>query len=186
MHSLFIETASHSVCVCVCTQLCQTLSDPMDYRLLGSSVHGTFQARILKWVAISYFRGSSRPRDWTHISCGSCTGRQIFLPLVPLGNPAYTLVDCQLLSHVQLLATLWTAARQASLSFAVFRSLLKLMSIESVIHSTISSSVDSFSSCPQSFPASRSFLMSELFASGSQSIGASASVLPMNVQDWFP
>ena len=172
--------------MCVCTQLCQTLSDPTDYRLLGSSVHGTFQARILKWVAISYFRGSSRPRDWTHISCVSCTGRQIFLPLVPLGNPAYTLVDCQLRSHVQLLATLWTAARQASLSFAVFRSLLKLMSIESVIHSTISSSVDSFSSCPQSFPVSGSFLMSELFASGSQSIGASASVLPMNVQDWFP
>ena len=53
-------------------------------------------------------------------------------------------------------------------------------------HPTISSSVVPFSSCPQSFPASRSFQMSPFFASGGQSIGvsASASVLPMNTQDW--
>ena len=55
-------------------------------------------------------------------------------------------------------------------------------------HPTISSSVVPFSFCPQSFPASGCFQMSQLFASGGQSIGvsASASVLPMNVQDWFP
>ena len=55
-------------------------------------------------------------------------------------------------------------------------------------HPTISSSVVPFSSCPQCFPALGSFLMSQLFASGGQSIGtsASASVLPMNIQDWFP
>ena len=55
-------------------------------------------------------------------------------------------------------------------------------------HPTISSSVISFSSCPQSFLASGSFQMSQLFASGSQSFGASAStsVLPMNTQDWSP
>ena len=55
-------------------------------------------------------------------------------------------------------------------------------------HPTVSSSVISFSSCPQSFPASGSFLMSQFFASGDQSIGtsASASVFPMNIQDWFP
>ena len=55
-------------------------------------------------------------------------------------------------------------------------------------HPTISSSVVPFSSCPQSFPASGSFQISQLFASGGQSIGisASASVLPMNVQDWSP
>ena len=53
---------------------------------------------------------------------------------------------------------------------------------------TISSSVAPFSSCPRSFPASGSFPMSQLFTSGGQSIGAlaSASVLPMNIQDWFP
>ena len=53
-------------------------------------------------------------------------------------------------------------------------------------HPTISSSVIPFSSCLQSFPASGSFLMSQLFASGGQSIGASALVLPMNIQGWFP
>ena len=42
-----------------------------------SCVHGIFQVRILKWVAISYFRRSSRTRDWTCISCVSCTGRWI-------------------------------------------------------------------------------------------------------------
>ena len=55
-------------------------------------------------------------------------------------------------------------------------------------HPTISSSVIPFSSCLQSFPASGSFPMSQFFASGDQSIGvsASASVLPINIQDWFP
>ena len=55
-------------------------------------------------------------------------------------------------------------------------------------HPTISSCVVPFSSCPQSFPASGSFQMSQLFTEGSQSVGASAlaSVLPMNIQGWFP
>ena len=55
-------------------------------------------------------------------------------------------------------------------------------------HPTISSSVIPFSSCPQSFPASGSFPISQLFASGGQNIGvsASASILPVNIQDWFP
>ena len=55
-------------------------------------------------------------------------------------------------------------------------------------HPTISSSVTPYSSCPQSFPASESFLMSQLFPSSGQSIGVSAStsVLPVNIQDWFP
>ena len=53
-------------------------------------------------------------------------------------------------------------------------------------HPTISSSVASFSSYPQSFPALGSFPMSWLFASSGQSIGASASVFPMNIQGWFP
>ena len=55
-------------------------------------------------------------------------------------------------------------------------------------HPAISSSVIPFSSCPQSFPASESFPVSQLFTWGGQSIGdsASVSVLPMNIQDWFP
>ena len=91
----------------------------------------------------------------------------------------------QLFSHVRLFATPWTTALQASLPITNSWSLLKLMSTESVMPPTISSSVVSFSSCRQSFPASGSFPMSQLFASGGQGIGVSAStsVLPMNAQD---
>ena len=76
----------------------------------------------------------------------------------------------QLLSPVRFFVTPWTAAHQASLSFTISQSWLKLMSIESVMPSTISSSVP-FSSCLQSFPASGSFPVGQHFASGGQSIG---------------
>ena len=94
----------------------------------------------------------------------------------------------QLLRHVRLFVTQWTAAHQASLCIANSWSLLKLTSIELVCHPAISSSVVPFSSCLQSFAASGAFQMSPFFASGGQSIGvsASASVLPMNIQDLFP
>ena len=49
-------------------QSCLTLCNPMDCSLLGSSIHGIFQARILEWVAMSFSRGSSRPRGWTWVS----------------------------------------------------------------------------------------------------------------------
>ena len=58
----------HPLIVCVCAQSCATLCDPMDYSLPGSSVHGILQARVLEWVAIPFSRGSSQPRDGTHIS----------------------------------------------------------------------------------------------------------------------
>ena len=50
------------------TQSCPTLCNPVDCSPPGSSVHGILQARILEWVAISFSRGSSRPRDWTQVS----------------------------------------------------------------------------------------------------------------------
>ena len=50
------------------TQLCPTLCNPRDFSLPGSSVHGIFQAKILEWVAISFSRGSSQPRDRTQVS----------------------------------------------------------------------------------------------------------------------
>ena len=90
---------------------------------------------------------------------------------------------------VRLFVTPRTTACQASLSIMDSRSLLKLMSIELVMHPTTSSSDIPFSSCLQSFPASGSFPMSQFFESGGQSNGgasASASVLPMNIQCWFP
>ena len=99
------------------------------------------------------------------------------------------LILFQFSSVAQLCLTLcdpWTAARQASLSITNSRPLRKPMSIESVTPSN--PSVVPLSSCIQSFPATGSFLMSQFFASGGQNIGASASasVLSMNIQDWFP
>ena len=49
--------------------LCPTLCDPIDYSLPSSSVHGILQARILEWVAISFSKGYSQPRDRTHVYC---------------------------------------------------------------------------------------------------------------------
>ena len=91
----------------------------------------------------------------------------------------------QLLSRVRLFTTPWTAAHQDSLSITNSQSLLKLTSIESVIPFNHLFSVIPFSSSLQSFPDSRSFPMSQFFASDDQSIraSASASVLPMNIQD---
>ena len=93
----------------------------------------------------------------------------------------------QSFSRVQLFETPWTAAGQASLSITKSRSLLKLMSIQLVMLSNHLILCHPLASCLKSFPASV-FSMSQFFTSGGQSIGvsASASVLPMNVQDWFP
>ena len=67
-------------------QLCPTLCNPMDYSPPGSLVHGIFQARILEWVAMPFSRGSSWPRDQTHISWISCfAGR--FFAIEPPGKP---------------------------------------------------------------------------------------------------
>ena len=92
----------------------------------------------------------------------------------------------QSLSCVQLFATPWTAACQASLSPTpgVYSNSCPL---SQWCHPIISSSVITFSSFLQSFPASGSFPKSQFFTSGGQSIGVSAStsVFPMNIQDWF-
>ena len=92
----------------------------------------------------------------------------------------------QLLSHVWLFATPWTASCQASVSFTISLSVPRLMSFLSVKPS-ISSSVSPFSSCPQFFPA-WIFPVSQVFASGGHSFGASAlaSALPINIQGWVP
>ena len=96
----------------------------------------------------------------------------------------------RLLSPVWLFVTPWTTAHQASLSFTISQSLLRLMSFESVMPSNhliffCPQKKAIFSSCPQSFLASGSFPVSRFFASGGQSIGASASVLPVHIQSWF-
>ena len=94
----------------------------------------------------------------------------------------------QLLSRVQLFVTPWTTARRASLSIINSWSLLKHKSIELAMASNHLILCHTLLLSLQSFPASGSFPMSQLFASGGQSIraSASASVLPMNIQDLFP
>ena len=93
-----------------------------------------------------------------------------------------------LLSHVQLFATSWIAACQASLSITNSQSSLNSRLPSQWCHPPISSSGVPFSSCPQSLPASQSFPMSQLFEWGGQSTGASAlaSFLPKKSQGWSP
>ena len=135
---------------------CPTLHDPMDCSPPGSSIHGIFQARVQEWGAIAF---------------------SLFYEKIS---------SIQSLSHVQLFATPWTAACQASLSITNFQNLLKLMSIESVMPSNhLILCHHPLLLLPSVFSASGSFPMSQFFMSGGQSIGVSAStsVLPMNTQD---
>ena len=104
---------------------------------------------------------------------------------------SYILKHSSFSSVAQLCSTLgtpWTAAHQASPTSPTPGACSYSCPLIWWCHPTISSSVVPFSSCPQSFSASVSFPMSQFLTSGGQSIGAStsASVLPVNVQDWFP
>ena len=98
------------------------------------------------------------------------------------------LVSVQSLSRVWLFVTAWTAACQASVFITYSQSWLKLMSIESEMPSSHLILCHPLLLPPSIFPSIRSFQMSQFFSSGGQSIGVSAStsVLPTNIQDWFP
>ena len=124
----------------------------------------------LRWK-ISGEKFQKFPKNWTWICC---TGNSLLLPF------SHSVVSDS--------ATPWTAARQASLSFTVSQSMLKLMSIESVMPSNHLILYQPLLLLPSIFPSIRVFPMSQLFASGGQSIkvSASTSVLPVNIQDWFP
>ena len=92
------------------------------------------------------------------------------------------------LSRVWLFATSLDAAHHTSLSITIPGTYSKSGPLTRWCHPTISCSVFPFNSCLQSFPASGSFQMSQLFSSGGQRIGVSASISvpPMNIQGWFP
>ena len=154
----------------------------------GSSVHGILQARIVEWVAILFSRGSFWLRDQTQVSCIAGRSftiwaiRKNYLCISNLGVLRYYLWDriaeldrvvVRSLSNVWFFVTPWTTACQPSLSFTISWSLLKLMSIESMMPSRYLILCHPFSSCPQSFPASGSFQMSWFFASGGWSTGKS-------------
>ena len=84
------------MCVCVCTQSCPTLCNPMDYSPPGPSVHWILQAGILEQVAISFSRECSWVRNQICISCISCTGRWVLYQLSHQGSPK---VLCPLLKY---------------------------------------------------------------------------------------
>ena len=125
--------------VYVCTQSCPTPWGLMDCSPPGSSVHGIFQERTLESVAIPYSRWSSWPRDGTLCLLCLLHWQGDSLPLCDPGNLyIYSNISVQFsssLNCVWLFATPWTTARQASLSITNSQSLLKLISIESVMPS---------------------------------------------------
>ena len=94
----------------LCHSVCPALCDPMDCSAPGSSVRRIFQARILEWVAISFSRGSSWPRDWTQVSC---IGRRIFYhgatweALTSVKNADIVLWERNCLDCVQVCYLLW-------------------------------------------------------------------------------
>ena len=122
--------------VCMCAkllQLCPILCDPIDYSPPGFSVHGTLQARILGWVAMSSSRGSSQPRDRTCDSCISCISGRLYHWAIweaPWGLvSAYKMLaenekkvkEVKPFSRVQLFATPWTVAYQVPPSMGFSR-----------------------------------------------------------------
>ena len=74
--------------VFVCAQLSPTWCDPMDCSLPGSSIHRILQVRILEWIAISFSRGSSWPRDWTHVFASPALAGGLFTTGSP-GKPLF-------------------------------------------------------------------------------------------------
>ena len=83
-------------------QSCPTLCNPMDCTLPGSSVHGISQASLLEWVAISFSRGSSQPRDWTRVSYKSLALQTDSLPLSYLGSPYQIAIHVSLNNKEQI------------------------------------------------------------------------------------
>ena len=165
-------------------QLCSTLCGPMDCSLPGSSVHGILQARILQWVVISFFKGSPQPRNWTHIfcitgrflttvpstkllkiSCGIQIFHTCFLPFFIFGLfILYWAISSVQFNRPGVSDSLWphnTAAPQASLSIINCQSLLKLMTLESVMPSNHLILCCPLLLQPSIFPSIRVFFLKE-------------------------
>ena len=136
---------------------------------------------------MSSSKGFSWPRDRTYISHGSCIAGRFFTAEPPGNSYPPLSICCCSSSSVMSDSLSPHGLQQARLPCLSLTPRVCANSCPSSwwCNPTISSSVIPFSSCLQSFPASRSFPMSWVFASGGQRIGASASVLPMNIQGWF-
>ena len=158
------------------TQSCLTVYKTMDCSPPDSSVREILQARILEWIAIPFSRGSSWPRDRTWIS--HIAGR--FFTIWTINSVQFggsVMSSSWWLQHTRPLCPSPTPGAYSNPCPS-----------SRWCHPTTLTSIIPFSSCLQSFPPSGSFPMSQFFASSGQSIGvsSSASVLPMNIQDWFP
>ena len=118
---------------------------------------------------------------WFNMNISLISGTELLKSL------EFPVSSVQLFTYIQLFVTPWTAAHEASLSFTISGVCSSSCPLSQWCHPSISSSVYPFF-CLPSFPPSESFPMSQFFTSGGQSTGvpASASVLPMNIQDWFP
>ena len=154
--------------VVLVVQSCLTLR-PHGMQPAGSSIHATLQARILEWIAILFSRNSLL---WRYI----CQDRKLEFHLtVQFSSVAQSCPTlCDPMNHSMPPCPSPTPGVHSN-----------SCPLSRWCHPAISSSVVPFSSCPQSFPVSESFPMSQLFASGGQSIGVatSKSVLPMNTQE---
>ena len=173
------------------------LCNPIDCSPRGFPVHGILQARILEWITIPFSRGSSWPKNGIQglLHCRQFTvwatmEAQIVLKGLTICEALVGSSSVQF-SHSVVSDSLWPHGLQharppcPSPTPGVYPNSCPL---SWWCHPTISSSIVPFTSCPQSFPASGSFQMSQFFLSGAQGIGVSApeSVLPMNTQDWSP
>ena len=96
-------------------QSCPALCDPMDCSPPGSSVPGILQARILEWVAMPSSRGSSQPRDQTHVSFISCIASGFFSLLKPTVPYTFTLVYLSILLRVDITSCHFSLLKHANL-----------------------------------------------------------------------
>ena len=177
------------MCACLVVQSCLTLCLLMDYNLPGSSVRGILLARIQEWVAIPFSRRSSWPRDWTWTSCTAGRFSTVWAMKEASRSPILLSYCCSVTRSRLTLCNFMDCSMPV---FPVLHYLLELAQthvhwVSDAIQPSHPLSLP-FSSCPESLPASRSFPVSRFFTSSGQSIGASApaSVLPMNIQGWFP
>ena len=141
---------------------------------------GGWKELVTKITAKSSIQGE-RMKGWPHHS-GRAVGREG----VERRSPVSFIIVVLSLGHVRLFATPWTAAPQASLSITNCWSLHKPMFIESVMPSNHLILCRPLLLLPSFFPSIRVFSSGSLFISGGQNVGASALVLPVNIQDWFP
>ena len=129
------------------TQSCLTLCDPMDCSPPGFSVHGIFPARILEWIAVSFFRGSSQPRNRTRVSCiagGFFTDWAMREARPPIGDP-----------NRQLNTTAWSSGDRLE---------LKIWSLDLMVEALFIFHLDYCPRIVTGLPVC-SFLMSNLFSS---------------------